>query len=94
MRLDEFIHAFTNTRFGAAGPVEGDPDVVRASSVLDYVFRHLAVTYLGACDVPEPVVEDLEAARKPAPQLPLDLPVAPSVRRRELRVVGGRESAA
>jgi len=94
VRLDEFIHAFTNTRFGAAGTVEGDPEVVRASSVLDYVFRHLAVTYLGACDVPEPAVEELEAARKPAPQLPLDLPVAPSVRRREFRVVGGRESAA
>ena len=55
--LAEFVDAFTLTRFGAAGAVEGDPGVTRASSVLDYVFRHLAANYLGRRDLPEPEAE-------------------------------------
>ena len=78
--LEEFVDAFALTRFGPAGAVEGDPEVERATSVLDYVFRSLAVTYLGR-RLPEPVLE-AEAAQAP---LPLDLPVAG--RRRGLRLV-------
>ncbi len=78
--LEEFVDAFALTRFGPAGAVEGDPEVERATSVLDYVFRSLAVTYLGR-RLPEPVLE-VEAAQVP---LPLDLPVAG--RRRGLRLV-------
>lgn len=82
--LAEFVEAFTLTRFGPAGAVEGDPAVDRASSVLDYVFRHLAANYLGRRDIPA-VAEEPEAA--PPPLLPLDLPADPRARRRGFRVI-------
>ena len=78
--LEEFVEAFALTRFGPAGAVEGDPEVERASSVLDYVFRSLAVTYLHR-RLPAP---DVEVAAEQAP-LPLDLPAGG--RRRGLRLV-------
>ncbi|MGH7211962.1 MAG: hypothetical protein ACREF1_10950, partial [Acetobacteraceae bacterium] len=81
--LAEFVEAFTLTRFGPAGAVEGDPAVARASSVLDYVFRHLAANYLGRHDIP--AAEEPEAA--PPPLLPLDLPADPRARRRGFRVI-------
>lgn len=84
--LAEFVEAFTLTRFGPAGPVEGDPAVARASSVLDYVFRHLAAGYLAGVDVPAPVEEPEPDAE--APLLPLGLPADPRARRRGFRVVG------
>ncbi|MEO9189851.1 MAG: TSCPD domain-containing protein [Acetobacteraceae bacterium] len=82
--LVEFVEAFTLTRFGSAGAVEGDPAVARASSVLDYVFRHLAANYLGRHDIPA-TAEEPEAA--PPPLLPLDLPADPRARRRGFRVI-------
>jgi len=81
--LAEFVEAFTLTRFGPAGAVEGDPAVARASSVLDYVFRHLAANYLGRRDIP--AAEEPESA--PPPLLPLDLPADPRARRRGFRVI-------
>ncbi len=84
MPLAEFVDAFTMTRFGPSGAVEGDPAVGRASSVLDYVFRHLAANYLGRHDIPIGVDEP-EAP--PAPLLPLDLPADPRARRRGFRVI-------
>ncbi len=83
--LAEFVDAFVQTRFGPAGAVEGDPAVPGASSVVDYIFRHLAATYLGRTDLPAPPAEDVPA---PAPLLPLDLPSERSAARRRLRVVG------
>jgi ribonucleoside-diphosphate reductase alpha chain len=80
--LAEFVEAFTLTRFGPAGAVEGDPNVSRATSVLDYAFRALAAHYLGRTDLPE---AEPEEAPLPAPSLPLDLP--PAVARRGLRVI-------
>jgi hypothetical protein len=81
--LDEYVHAFALTRFGPAGRVEGDADVSHATSPLDYVFRNLAVNYLGHCTVPEGVPEPAEA--DPLPLLPLDLPT--QHRGRRLRLV-------
>ncbi len=84
--LAELVDAFTLTRFGAAGAVEGDPGVTRASSVLDYVFRHLAANYLGRRDLPEP---EAEMTPDEAPLLPLGFPdtASPGERRRRLRLV-------
>ncbi|MBV8612698.1 MAG: TSCPD domain-containing protein [Acetobacteraceae bacterium] len=84
--LAEFVEAFTLTRFGPAGAVEGDSAVARASSVPDYVFRHLAASYLGRHDLPAPAEEPEPV---PAPSLPLDLPADPRARRRGFRVVSG-----
>ncbi len=90
--LAAFVEAFTFTRFGPAGAVEGDPAVANATSLLDYVFRHLASNYLGRHDIPEAEPEDADTlgdgARDRAPLLPFDLPdTAPRIRRRGLRLV-------
>lgn len=89
--LAEFVDAFVQTRFAPAGAVEGDAAVPQAASLLDYVFRHLAASYLGRRDLPAPEIEEAEPHPSAAPQLPLDLPQAGSAlaRRRRFRVVGG-----
>ena len=46
--LDEYVDAFTFTRFEPAGPVQGNDSIKYATSILDYVFRELAVSYLVA----------------------------------------------
>jgi ribonucleoside-diphosphate reductase alpha chain len=45
--LEEFVEAFTFTRFEPAGLVIGNDSIKNATSVLDYIFRELAVSYLG-----------------------------------------------
>jgi hypothetical protein len=49
--LEEFVDAFTATRFEPAGPVEGNEKIKRATSILDYIFRELAVSYLRRDDL-------------------------------------------
>jgi ribonucleoside-diphosphate reductase alpha chain len=49
--LDEFVDAFVFTRFEPAGPVEGNDTVKSATSILDYIFRELGVSYLGRRDL-------------------------------------------
>jgi hypothetical protein len=94
VKLSEFVETFTFTRFGPAGAVEGDPAVDRATSLLDYIFRNLAVNYLGKTDIAPAEDEEMDTvgngARDRAPLLPLDLPQddGPRIRRRALRVVG------
>ena len=45
--LDEYVDAFTFTRFEPAGLVQGNDAIKNATSILDYVFRELAISYLG-----------------------------------------------
>ena len=49
--LDEFVDAFVFTRFEPAGPVTGNDTVRSATSILDYIFRELGVSYLGRKDL-------------------------------------------
>jgi len=49
--LEEYVDAFTFTRFDPAGPVEGNSSIKMATSILDYIFRELAVSYLGRHDL-------------------------------------------
>jgi ribonucleoside-diphosphate reductase alpha chain len=49
--LDEYVEAFTFTRFEPAGQVQGNETIKNATSILDYVFRELAVSYLGRHDL-------------------------------------------
>jgi hypothetical protein len=90
VRLEDYVEAFTLTRFGPAGAVEGDPAVLQATSMIDYVFRNLAVNYLANHNIapatPEPAETESETSRSPL--LPLDLPAqAPRERRRTFKLV-------
>ncbi|MFV2093421.1 MAG: vitamin B12-dependent ribonucleotide reductase, partial [Hyphomicrobiales bacterium] len=49
--LEEYVDAFTFTRFEPAGLVQGNDSIKNATSILDYVFRELAVSYLGRHDL-------------------------------------------
>jgi len=49
--LEEFVEAFTFTRFEPAGLVEGNDTIKMATSILDYIFRELGVSYLGRYDL-------------------------------------------
>ena len=56
--LEEYVEAFTFTRFEPAGPVQGNEFIKNASSLLDYVFRELAVSYMGRNDLAHHVPDD------------------------------------
>jgi ribonucleoside-diphosphate reductase alpha chain len=49
--LEEFVDAFVFTRFEPAGPVTGNDTVKSATSILDYIFRELGISYLGRDDL-------------------------------------------
>ncbi|MCG8693066.1 MAG: hypothetical protein MI806_17830, partial [Minwuiales bacterium] len=49
--LEEFVDAFTFTRFEPSGIVEGNDVIKMSTSIIDYVFRELAVSYLGRNDL-------------------------------------------
>jgi ribonucleoside-diphosphate reductase alpha chain len=45
--LEEYVDAFVETKFEPSGKVEGNDRILSATSILDYVFRELAISYLG-----------------------------------------------
>jgi ribonucleoside-diphosphate reductase alpha chain len=45
--LDEYVDAFIDTKFEPSGSVDGNDRILSATSILDYVFRELAISYLG-----------------------------------------------
>jgi ribonucleoside-diphosphate reductase alpha chain len=49
--LEEFVEAFTFTRFEPSGIVEGNDAIKMATSILDYIFRELAISYLDRNDL-------------------------------------------
>jgi ribonucleoside-diphosphate reductase alpha chain len=49
--LEEFVEAFTFTRFEPAGMVEGNDTIKMATSIIDYLFRELAISYLDRNDL-------------------------------------------
>ncbi len=49
--LEEFVEAFTFTKFEPAGMVQGNDSIKNATSILDYIFRELAVSYLDRTDL-------------------------------------------
>ncbi len=57
--LDEFIDAFLFTRFEPNGMVQGNPHLKMCTSIIDYIFRELAITYLGRHDLAHVQPEDL-----------------------------------
>ncbi|MBV1886627.1 MAG: vitamin B12-dependent ribonucleotide reductase [Parvibaculaceae bacterium] len=49
--LEEYVEAFTFTRFEPAGLVQGNDSIKNSTSLLDYIFRELAISYLGRNDL-------------------------------------------
>jgi ribonucleoside-diphosphate reductase alpha chain len=58
--LEEFVDAYTFTRFEPSGQVEGNEAIKMSTSVLDYIFRELAISYLGRNDLAHVVPSDLQ----------------------------------
>ncbi|HEY8503990.1 MAG TPA: vitamin B12-dependent ribonucleotide reductase, partial [Gemmataceae bacterium] len=59
--LEEFADAFLFTRFEPNGVVQGNPHIKMATSIIDYIFRELAITYLGRHDLAHVAPDDLRA---------------------------------
>ncbi len=57
--LEEYVEAFTFTRFEPNGMVHGHPSIKMCTSIIDYIFRELAVSYLGRHDLAHVAPEDL-----------------------------------
>jgi ribonucleoside-diphosphate reductase alpha chain len=57
--LEEFVEAFTFTRFEPSGMVEGNNAIKMSTSILDYIFRELAISYLGRTDLAHATPSDL-----------------------------------
>jgi ribonucleoside-diphosphate reductase alpha chain len=57
--LEEYIDAFLFTRFEPNGVVQGNPYIKMSTSLIDYIFRELAITYLGRHDLAHVIPEDL-----------------------------------
>ena len=57
--LEEYVEAFTFTRFDPSGMVTGNDTIKMATSILDYIFRELAVSYLGRNDLAHVEPKDL-----------------------------------
>jgi len=73
--LDEFVNAYVDTKFEPSGKVAGNDRILSASSILDYIFRELAISYLnredlahtpsiGGKDVNQRDDEDIEGQNK------------------------------
>jgi ribonucleoside-diphosphate reductase alpha chain len=57
--VEEYVEAYTFTRFEPSGMVEGNDAIKMATSVLDYIFRELAISYLGRNDLAHVDPDDL-----------------------------------
>ena len=57
--LEEYVDAFLFTRFEPNGVVQGNPYIKMSTSLIDYIFRELAITYLGRQDLAHVIPEDL-----------------------------------
>jgi ribonucleoside-diphosphate reductase alpha chain len=88
--LEEYVDAFTFTKFEPAGMVQGNDSIKNATSILDYVFRELAVSYLGRNDLAhvEPSEIGFDALGKgdagsSVPQVPASRFVSPGFVRKQ-----------
>jgi ribonucleoside-diphosphate reductase alpha chain len=57
--LEEYVDAFLFTRFEPNGVVQGNPHIKMTTSIIDYIFRELAISYLGRHDLAHVEPEDL-----------------------------------
>jgi ribonucleoside-diphosphate reductase alpha chain len=66
--LEEYVDAFTFTRFEPNGPVVGHANIKMATSILDYIFREVAVSYLGRYDLAQVQPSQALDAMGPEPE--------------------------
>jgi ribonucleoside-diphosphate reductase alpha chain len=68
--LEEYVDAFLFTRFEPNGIVQGNPHIKMTTSIIDYIFRELAITYLDRSDLAQVNPEDLrgDALHKDEPE--------------------------
>jgi ribonucleoside-diphosphate reductase alpha chain len=66
--LEEYVDAFLFTRFEPNGMVQGNPYIKMSTSIIDYIFRELAITYLGRHDLAHVMPEDLRADAQHDPE--------------------------
>src|SRR5262245_18784075 len=66
--LEEYVDAFLFTRFEPNGIVQGNPYIKMSTSIIDYIFRELAITYLGRSDLAHVNPEDLRADAQHDPE--------------------------
>ncbi|PPD15142.1 MAG: ribonucleoside-diphosphate reductase, adenosylcobalamin-dependent [Methylobacterium sp.] len=94
--LEEYVDAFTFTRFEPAGMVQGNDAIKNATSILDYVFRELAVSYLGREDLAHVTPDDLGSTTigrgDEAEGLPEDAAPPPATRHISTGLVRGRST--
>jgi ribonucleoside-diphosphate reductase alpha chain len=77
--LEEFVDAFVFTRFEPAGPVTGNDTVKSATSILDYIFRELGISYLGRDDLrtADPAALNADGLGQGAGEVTLDAEAEP-----------------
>ncbi len=64
--LEHYVEAFTFTKFDPCGFVQGNKRIVNATSIIDYVFRELAVEYLGRHDLAHVDLSSKEIEKRPS----------------------------
>ena len=77
--LDEFVNAYVDTKFEPSGKVNGNDRILSASSILDYIFRELAISYLNR--------EDLAHTPSIQPKENIDAPNNPDQQNQFLKLV-------
>ncbi|MEM1288235.1 MAG: vitamin B12-dependent ribonucleotide reductase [Pseudomonadota bacterium] len=95
--LEEYVDAFTFTRFEPAGGVQGNETIKNATSILDYIFRELAVSYLSRYDLAHVTPDDQgattlgggEDAEKPSANSIVSAGLVRGKVAERLQVVGG-----
>jgi len=90
--LEEFVEAFTFTRFEPQGMVTGNDTIKMSTSILDYIFRELAISYLDRNDLGHVGPEDLDSSTTGSGEnksLTTEKVASRGFVRRELKVVSG-----
>ncbi len=67
--LEEYVDAFIDTKFEPSGKVNGNDRILSATSILDYIFRELAVSYLGREDLAHtPSIKKADPTEESSPE--------------------------
>ena len=67
--LEEYVDAFIDTKFEPSGKVNGNDRILSATSILDYIFRELAISYLGREDLAHtPSIKKAESGEVSSPE--------------------------